>query len=246
MDRAAKDALYDALAAVARALGNGRRAELVDLLSQGERHVEELALQAGQSVANTSQHLQVLRRAALVRTRRDGTRVVYALADPAVGTAWRELRNLAADRVPDVEERALAYLGERRGLAVIDRDELLSGRRAGRRPRRAPGAGVPRRPPAGRAARPAGRAGDAAGDAAGDGGDRRVLPGPVLRLRGPGRPAADGGGAGRTANGRRVPGVGCGGAPGRHRLSCPRRTSRPREDVAVRVGRGHHDEYGDA
>lgn len=126
MDRAAKDSLYDALAAVARALGNGRRAELVDLLSQGERHVEELALEVGQSVANTSQHLQVLRRAALVRTRRDGTRVVYALADPAVAVAWRELRDLAASTVPGVEDRAAAYLGDRRGLAVIDRDELLS------------------------------------------------------------------------------------------------------------------------
>lgn len=131
MDRAAKDALYDGLAMVARALGNGRRAELVDLLSQGERHVEELALEVGQSVANTSQHLQVLRRASLVRTRRVGTRVHYALADPSVAAVWRELRDLTARRVPVVEERAVAYLGDRRGMPVVGRDELLARLHAG-------------------------------------------------------------------------------------------------------------------
>lgn len=125
MDRPAKDALYDGLAAVARALGNGRRAELVDLLSQGERHVEELAHEVGQSVANTSQHLQVLRRVSLVRTRREGTRVLYALADPAVAALWREVRDVAARQVPGMEERAVAYLGDRRGLPVVDRDQLL-------------------------------------------------------------------------------------------------------------------------
>lgn len=73
-DRAAKDALYDGFAGVAKALGNGRRTEIVDLLAQGERSVDEVANELGQSVANTSQHLQQLLRAGLVRTRRDGTR----------------------------------------------------------------------------------------------------------------------------------------------------------------------------
>ena len=74
-DRAAKDALYDGLASVAKALGSGRRAEIVDVLAQGERSVEELAGEIDQTVANTSQHLQHLLRAGLVRTRRDGTRI---------------------------------------------------------------------------------------------------------------------------------------------------------------------------
>ena len=73
-DRAAKDALFDGFAEVAKALGNGRRAELIDVLAQGERHVDELAAEIGQSVANTSFHLRVLAGAGLVATRRDGTR----------------------------------------------------------------------------------------------------------------------------------------------------------------------------
>src|SRR5439155_25610000 len=74
---AAKSALFDAHASVAQALGSGRRAEIVDLLAQAERSVEEIATEISQSVANTSQHLQVLARAGLVRSRRDGTRIYY-------------------------------------------------------------------------------------------------------------------------------------------------------------------------
>ena len=80
----AKAALFDAFASVAQALGSGRRAEIVDVLAQGERSVEEIASEISQSVANTSQHLQVLARAGLVRTRREGTRVFYRLASDRV------------------------------------------------------------------------------------------------------------------------------------------------------------------
>src|SRR3989442_4714143 len=76
-DRAAKDALFDGFAGVAKALGSGRRAAIADLLSQGERSVDEIATELGQSVANTSQHLQQLLPAALVRTRLDGTPIYY-------------------------------------------------------------------------------------------------------------------------------------------------------------------------
>src|SRR2546427_4927061 len=76
---AAKVALFDAFASVAQALGRGRRAEIVDLLAQGERSVEEIANEISQSVANTSQHLHVLARAGLVRSRREGRRVFYRL-----------------------------------------------------------------------------------------------------------------------------------------------------------------------
>jgi rhodanese-related sulfurtransferase/DNA-binding HxlR family transcriptional regulator len=129
--RQAKDTLYDALASVAKALGNGRRAELVDVLAQGERSVEELAAEIGQTVANTSQHLQFLLRAGLVRTRRDGARVYYSLAGEAVGALWRSMREVAGVHVARIDELAAAYLGDRSQLAEISREELLARMRAG-------------------------------------------------------------------------------------------------------------------
>lgn len=123
-DRIAKDALYDALASVAKALGNGRRAEIVDVLAQGERRVEDLAGQIDQSVANTSQHLQQLLRAGLVRTRRDGTRIFYSLASEQVGALWRAMRDVAAGHVAELAALSDAYLGDRTRLATIGRDEL--------------------------------------------------------------------------------------------------------------------------
>jgi rhodanese-related sulfurtransferase len=130
-NRQAKDALYDALASVAKALGSGRRAELVDVLAQGERSVEDLAAEIGQSVANTSQHLQILLRAGLVRTRRNGARVYYSLATEAVGALWRSMREVAGVHVARIDELAAAYLGDRSQLAEISREELLARMRAG-------------------------------------------------------------------------------------------------------------------
>jgi rhodanese-related sulfurtransferase/DNA-binding HxlR family transcriptional regulator len=130
-DRIAKDALYDALASVAKALGNGRRAEIVDVLAQGERRVEDLAGQIDQSVANTSQHLQQLLRAGLVQTRRDGTRIFYSLASEQVGALWRAMRDVAAEHVAQLEELSDAYLGDRTRLATIGRDELAARLRDG-------------------------------------------------------------------------------------------------------------------
>jgi rhodanese-related sulfurtransferase len=130
-DRQAKDALYAALASVSKALGNGRRAELVDVLAQGERSVEELAVEIGQSVANTSQHLQVLLRAGLVRTRREGPRVRYSLVGESVGALWRAMREVAGQHVSRIDELAAAYLGDRSQLATIGRKELLERMQAG-------------------------------------------------------------------------------------------------------------------
>src|SRR2546426_8012821 len=118
-DRAAKDALYDGFAVVAKALANGRRAEIVDVLSQGERSVEELAAEIGQSVANTSQHLRVLAGAGLVRTRRHGNRVFYVPASPRVAHLWTALRTVAADHVGQIQRLAADYLGDRDGLETI-------------------------------------------------------------------------------------------------------------------------------
>ncbi|MGH8969215.1 MAG: ArsR/SmtB family transcription factor [Actinomycetes bacterium] len=122
--RAAKDALFDGLARVARAVGNGRRAEIVDLLAQGERSVEAVADELGQSVANTSQHLQHLLRAGLVHTRRDGNRIFYSLASPRVAELWAAVRDVAAEHVAELDQLAAAYLGDRSKLSTVGRDEL--------------------------------------------------------------------------------------------------------------------------
>jgi rhodanese-related sulfurtransferase/DNA-binding transcriptional ArsR family regulator len=130
-DRAAKDALYDGLAGVAKALGNGRRAEIVDLLAQGERSVEEVAGELGQSVANTSQHLQHLLRSGLVRTRRAGNRIYYSLASRRVGDLWAAVRDVAADHVAELDRLAAAYLGDRSKLSTVTRGQLAKRLRDG-------------------------------------------------------------------------------------------------------------------
>src|SRR5256885_6883975 len=94
-DRAAKDALFDGFAEVAKALASGRRAEIVDVLAQGERSVEEIADEIGQTVANTSHHLRAMARAGLVTTRRDGTRIFYGPASERVAELWSALRDVA-------------------------------------------------------------------------------------------------------------------------------------------------------
>jgi rhodanese-related sulfurtransferase len=120
----AKAALFDALASVAQALGSGRRAEIVDLLAQGERSVEEIAQEIDQSVANTSQHLQVLARAGLVRSRREGTRIFYRLASDRVGELWAAVRDVAVRHVAEVGVLADDYLGERQGVEQLSAEEL--------------------------------------------------------------------------------------------------------------------------
>ncbi len=123
-DRESKDALFDAFAEVAKALASGRRAEIVDVLAQGERSVEEVAEELGQSVANTSHHLRALARAGLVRTRREATRIFYSLASDRVASLWGALRDVAAEHVAGIERLAEAYLGDRDGLEAVRREEL--------------------------------------------------------------------------------------------------------------------------
>lgn len=125
-DRQAKDRLFDAFGEVAKALGNGRRAELVDVLAQGERHVDELADEIGQSLANTSFHLRVLAASGLVTTRREGTRIYYRLTSQRVVDLWAALRDVAAAHHRQLDELATAYLGDRSRLDQIGRDELTA------------------------------------------------------------------------------------------------------------------------
>jgi rhodanese-related sulfurtransferase/DNA-binding transcriptional ArsR family regulator len=123
-DRAAKHALYDGFAEVAKALASGRRAEIVDVLAQGERSVDDIADEIAQTVANTSHHLRAMARAGLLTTRRDGTRIFYALTSERVAELWSALRDVAAEHVAGLERLAAAYLGDRDGVDVVDRTEL--------------------------------------------------------------------------------------------------------------------------
>jgi rhodanese-related sulfurtransferase/DNA-binding HxlR family transcriptional regulator len=130
-DRSAKDDLYDGFAEVAKALSSGRRAEIVDVLAQGERSVEEIAAEIDQSVANTSHHLRALARAGLVTTRRDGTRIYYALSSERVAELWSAMRDVAGEHVAGLQRLAAAYLGGREGIEEVDRDELARRLKAG-------------------------------------------------------------------------------------------------------------------
>jgi rhodanese-related sulfurtransferase/DNA-binding transcriptional ArsR family regulator len=122
--QAAKSALFDEFARAAKALASGRRIELLDVLANGERTVEALAGEVGLSVANASQHLQILRQAGLVTSRRQGTSVHYRLAAPEVFQLWQALRSLAASRLAEVERLAATYLGDRDQLEPVTREEL--------------------------------------------------------------------------------------------------------------------------
>ena len=121
--RQTKDALFEAIAGMGKAFASPRRLELIDLLAQGPRSVEELARASGQSTANASQHLQALHASGVVSRERDGTRVNYSLAGPDVLRLWLELRDASATRLAEVERAAREYLGEE--IEAISRGELL-------------------------------------------------------------------------------------------------------------------------
>ncbi|MHB1846882.1 MAG: ArsR/SmtB family transcription factor [Deltaproteobacteria bacterium] len=108
---ATKAALFDALGVVAAALASGRRAEIVDVLAQGERSVEELAAETAQTMANASHHLRTLARAGLVQSRRDGTHIYYRLAGPEVEDLCAALWRVAESVRDDLGRLAEAYLG---------------------------------------------------------------------------------------------------------------------------------------
>ena len=118
-----KTALFESIAVMGKAFASPRRLELLDLLAQGPRTVDQLAKASKQSVANASQHLQALHAAGLVTRERDGTKVRYELAGEDVLRLWLALRDTSAERLAEVERSARDYLGEE--VEGIDREELL-------------------------------------------------------------------------------------------------------------------------
>ena len=127
--RAEKDALFEAIAVMGKALASPRRLELVDLLAQAPRTVDELARASGQSTANTSQHLQALHAAGLVSRTREGTSVRYSVADDDALSLWLALRQVSVARLAEVERAARDYLGD--DVDAIGRDELVARMRKG-------------------------------------------------------------------------------------------------------------------
>ena len=123
--REAKDRLYEQFARVAKAVASPKRIELLDVLAQGERTVEVLADATGLGVTNTSAHLQVLRRAGLVETRKEGTKVHYRLAGDEVAAFVGGLRDLARSRLADVTQIVADYFVSRDALEPVSRAELV-------------------------------------------------------------------------------------------------------------------------
>ena len=126
-----KTAIYEQIARISKAAASPGRLELLDLLSQGPRTVEALARHTDQTVANTSHHLQVLRRARLVDAEKAGLYVTYRLADPQVGEFLLHLRRLAQARLADIERVSRQYLEERGALEAVSNEELIRRVRAG-------------------------------------------------------------------------------------------------------------------
>jgi rhodanese-related sulfurtransferase/DNA-binding transcriptional ArsR family regulator len=122
-DRNHKTALFEQFARVGKALASGKRLELLDLLAQGERDVNSLATAADLGITTASAHLQTLRQANLVATRREGTRILYRLAGRDVADLFARVREVAESHLPDVEAARVAYLGEDGGQPVT-RDQL--------------------------------------------------------------------------------------------------------------------------
>jgi rhodanese-related sulfurtransferase/predicted transcriptional regulator len=125
-NRVFKDAIYEQFARIGKAASSPRRLELLDLLCQGPRTVEILAKESGLTIANASQHLQVLRSARLVEAEKDGLYVSYRLADQNVCEFFRSMRLLAESRLAEVEQIKRRFLEGRDGMAPVDREKLLT------------------------------------------------------------------------------------------------------------------------
>jgi rhodanese-related sulfurtransferase/DNA-binding transcriptional ArsR family regulator len=126
-----KDRVYEQLARIGKAVASPQRLELLDLLSQGPRTVENLAQEAHLTVANTSRHLQVLRAARLIDAEKEGVFVRYRVADEAVADFFRSLRVLAASRLAELDRITRQFFQDRDALEPVDRKALLARARKG-------------------------------------------------------------------------------------------------------------------
>jgi rhodanese-related sulfurtransferase len=126
-----KDRLFGQFARIGKALSSPRRLEIVDLLAQGERTVEEIAGETSMSVASASQHLQALKAARMVETRREGLYMHYRLADEDVFRTWQAVRALAESRLSEVDGVVGAYLVDRDALEAVESEDLLERLRGG-------------------------------------------------------------------------------------------------------------------
>jgi len=127
-----KDRLYGQFARIGKALSSPHRLEILELLAQGERTVDSLATEVGLSLANTSQHLQVLRQAALVASRKDGLFVSYRLSDPAIFALCTAIRTVAERQLADLERLVRDHFGDRSEAEAVEMHELLKRARSKR------------------------------------------------------------------------------------------------------------------
>jgi rhodanese-related sulfurtransferase/DNA-binding transcriptional ArsR family regulator len=123
--RAFKEGVYSGIALMTKALSSPNRLEIIDLLAQGEKTVENISAEIGASVANTSQHLQVLKNARLVSTRKQGHFIYYNLANPSVFQAWQALRSLSIRQIPQVEKVINDFRQEKDTLAGVTMEQLV-------------------------------------------------------------------------------------------------------------------------
>jgi rhodanese-related sulfurtransferase/DNA-binding transcriptional ArsR family regulator len=127
-----KNKVYNELAKVTKALGNPRRLEIIELLAQGDYSVEQISLQTDLSIANASQHLQVLKTAQLVDITRNGNFIYYRLADSNVFKAWKALRELGVERIASIEKLVKDFRQLKSKTDSVSIDELLKKLKAGK------------------------------------------------------------------------------------------------------------------
>ncbi len=120
-----KDSIYDQFARIGKAVSSPKRLELLDLICQGEHTVETLAKETKLTMANASQHLQVLRAARLVETEKNGLHVIYRLADQSVCEFYRTIRILAENRLAEIEQITRQFFKGKKGMEPVDREKLL-------------------------------------------------------------------------------------------------------------------------
>ena len=121
-----KDLIFQQFANIATAFASPKRLEIIDILLQGEKAVETLSKQISSTFANTSRHLQILKNARLVESRREGVRIYYRIADDRVFKCWKGLQLLAESQVAEIREVLKNFLEERKAMKTISKDELWS------------------------------------------------------------------------------------------------------------------------